>query len=217
MGAGEESYQDGNPAWYGDTGDAFGLYELARSRVRGDGPEPSKTEIKNSLAKFVRSYRSFLITQAWAFKWFTGVGIVESVCCIDKENSIFRIIIKTFWGDMFPPELLPAREVLAFQERDSTSNITINGASWRNQKGAPSGITIQVGGIHERGTLSDLSRMAINIAIFPESSGPSNSIGALMNNYSGICGVALIDHNQPEKQGPVGQESASRWVVVLPR
>ncbi len=178
---------------------------MAKSRIQGNGPEASQTEIKNSLAKFVRSFRSFLISQAWAFKWFTGVGIVDSVCCIDKENSIFRIIIKTFWGDMFPPELLPAREVLTFQERDGTSDLGINGASWRNQKGAPSGITIQVGGIHERGTQSDLKRMARNIAIFPESSGSNTSLGVWMNNYSGICGVALIDPDQPEKQGPPGQ------------
>ena len=180
-----------------DVDDAFGLYELGRAATQKFGPEPSQEEIKNSLGRFVRGYRRFLVTMSWAFQWFTGVGIVDSVCCIDKEKKIFRIIVKTFWGDMFPPELLPASEELALDQLVGTTTITANGATWRGLKAAPQGLKFKIGGIHQKGTPEDLVRMSQNIAQFP-----GMEWTGMLNDFKGIVGLTLHEPGGPQRAPP---------------
>jgi len=57
--------------------------------------------------KEVHMIKTLFVSMSWSFEWFTGVGIVDRVCCVDPVEKLFEIYIKPFWGSIWPPTTLP--------------------------------------------------------------------------------------------------------------
>jgi len=179
-------------------GDALGLYETAFLLTKGKAATSSNTSVNRDIEEFTRNYRKLLLTQSWAFQWFSGVGLVDAVCCIDEPNKIFRVIVKTFWGDMWPPELLPAEESVDIQSTSAQGRKVIGrGGTFRGAKGSAKGTGIFVGGVHKSGNLSDLKAMAGNRASYPT----SNLFTGILNNFKAIAGVSLVNKGPPGQRG----------------
>ena len=145
------------------------LYEELRKAIDADAPKKSYQEQEYDIHDYVQVIRKFLVSMSWAFQWFTGVGIIDRICCIDEKRKIWRIIVKSFWGDMHPPEGLPADlEAVYNPGRYGDNNaLALDTITWRGGAGAIDGKLSKVGGVHATGSHSDISAMVNNVATFP--------------------------------------------------
>ena len=127
----------------------------------GGGPTSSHKSKESIISDVATHLRKYLLTVSWAFQWFSGAGMVDSVCCIDPDKKIFRVIVKTFFGGIYPPEQLPASEYLVSSQFNNGSYLgAVNGTTWRGRKNGPQGLDLKVGGYHMRGSTGDLFYMS---------------------------------------------------------
>lgn len=177
-----------NAYFYGEGGNAVpnaknGLLETLSPAVNSGGPANSTSGYEKDARELLEALRKMFITMSWPFQWFTGIGIVDKVCCIDKKNKIWRVVIKSFWGNVVPPEDLPATEEItqvggvAGGQRDT----------WRGGKRAPLGFEVKLGGVHKTVTSDVIAGLKNNKAIFP----PTALIGGEFNQIDVITGVGV--------------------------
>ena len=130
--------------------------------------------IPTSLSKKYKEYLlSYLITQTWAFQWLSGIGIVDRVCCIGKDskgNDLFQVYIKSVWGNIMPPDKLPAEEGVVLNK----DNIEIK--EWRTGKNK-----VYLGGKWD--TPNDYSEYIKNLISDTSGNTILALIGKMHNNY----------------------------------
>ena len=92
------------------------------------------------------------VPELWySFQWFTGVGIVEKICCgrgPNGEKNWWTFFIKSLYGVFPPPQTLPV-ETLFSTTRDPALKVN----DFEFGESAAGGILLTTGGIFEKGQL----------------------------------------------------------------
>ena len=102
------------------------------------------------------------VPELWySFQWFTGVGIVEKICCgrgPNGEKNWWTFFIKSLYGVFPPPQTLPV-ETLFSTTRDPALKVN----DFEFGESAAGGILLTTGGIFEKGQLPACTTLPSNL------------------------------------------------------
>jgi len=87
----------------------------------------------------------------YSFQWFTGLGIVEKICCgrgPNGEKNWWTFFIKILYGVFPPPQTLPVETLLS-----TTGDPALTVNDFEFGENAAGGILLTTGGIFEKGQL----------------------------------------------------------------
>ncbi len=104
-----------------------------------------------SAADICNTYKKPFNPLGYSFQWFTGLGIVEKICCgrgPNGEKNWWTFFIKILYGVFPPPQTLPVETLFS---RAGDPSLIVN--DFEFGENAAGGTLITIGGIFESGVL----------------------------------------------------------------